>query len=82
MIQYILIKNFNHPNITNHHIQELALNALATNHNIQESTLNALATTSSNVENIATSCLLLYYYNVVIGFLDTIDMSLSLTRDI
>ena len=75
MTQYNLIKNFNPLNITNYHIQELALNSLATNHHIQELalnslainhhiqelTLNALATTSSNVRNIATTWLLLYY---------------------
>ena len=55
MTQYNLIKNFNHPNITNYHIQELALNALATNHHIQELILNALTITSSNVGDIATS---------------------------
>ena len=59
MTQYNLIKNFNPPNITNYHIQELALNSLAANHHIQELTLNAFATTSSNVGNIATSWLLL-----------------------
>ena len=66
MRQYNLIKNFNPPNITNYHIQELALNSLAANHHIQELTLNALATTSSIVGNIATSWLFYIYIYIVL----------------